>query len=497
MFAVFLLRNFRLQSALRFRKALQREAVVIVEENVVIEASDDALRNGVILGQSSSQALARCAKLILLPPALSAEEICQSILLETALCFSPEVEATAEGYCTLNLERSRSRDWSAIASQAVEQLKAFGLSAQVGIAANPDLAFLAANHADPSLVVQTPHSFLRALAVHELDPSPQLLSLLKDWGIHNLQQLTSLPRGELMNRLGTEASRLWERAAGITTRPLRLIREQENYVESCDFEHEIETVEPLLFLLRKFLDQLTLRLSQSYRAAGQLTLTLPLREGSYERSFTVPSPTANADILFRILETHLESLRLEEPAVGVRLHIGAAHHERQQFQLFESALRDPNRFGETLGRLAALVGSENVGVPELRNTHRADSFRLNLPRFEKLESSIRNGPVSALGMPLRRYRPAIAASVKMIHHNPVSITSSSVTGCIVESCGPYRVSGEWWEQGWRSEEWDVAVEDRGLYRILRSGENWQIEGCYEERQRRKGGDNIVSLPSGR
>ena len=48
--------------------------------------------------------------------------------------------------------------------------------------------------------------------------------------------------------------------------------------------------------------------------------------------------------------------------------------ERQQFQLFESALRDPNRFGETLARLSALVGVENVGIAEvadpLRPEHR-------------------------------------------------------------------------------------------------------------------------------
>lgn len=40
-----------------------------------------------------------------------------------------------------------------------------------------------------------------------LDPSPELLSVLRDWGIHHLGQLTSLPGGELMDRMGAEALR--------------------------------------------------------------------------------------------------------------------------------------------------------------------------------------------------------------------------------------------------------------------------------------------------
>ena len=69
-------------------------------------------------------------------------------------------------------------------------------------------------------------------------------------------------------------------------------------------------------------------------------------------------------MLFRILHTHLESLQLTRGPIGVRLRITPVQPEHQQFRLFESPLRDPNRFGETLARLAALVGQGNVGVAE-------------------------------------------------------------------------------------------------------------------------------------
>jgi protein ImuB len=334
--------------------------------------------------------------------------------------------------------------------------------------------------------------------LHELDPAPELLAVLRDWGIHNLAQLTSLPRGDLMDRLGPEAGRLWERAAGQTERPLRLVRVAEEFCEAFDFEHEIDTVEPLLFLLRRFLDQLALRLGNAYRVAGQMMLTLPLANGSaYVRTFTIPSPTADMDVLFRILHTHLDGLRLDHCATGLRLLIAPTRAERQQFQLFETPLRDPNRFGETLGRLAALVGTENVGVVEMLDTHRPDSIRLCPPRFHELGSVAAPADDSAVGLPLRRYRPPVAAQVRVVRHQPVRLESARVCGTVSAALGPYRASGGWWDSDrWSTEEWDVEMEAGGLYRLARMGHEWRIEGSYDEPlpENRRGAQALVAIP---
>jgi len=49
---------------------------------------------------------------------------------------------------------------------------------------------------------------------------------------------------------------MWERANGRSSRLLKLIRPPESFQESFEFEREIETAEPLLFMLRRFLEQL-------------------------------------------------------------------------------------------------------------------------------------------------------------------------------------------------------------------------------------------------
>ncbi len=511
MFAVVLVPNFRLQAALRFREELHAQPVAIVEENDpkagILEINDAAQAAHVTIGQTSTQALARCPALTIVPRSVAQEHAAQSALIEIAGTLSPEVEATADGFCTVNLRglspnsaAARGQDWAALGARIVENLAALRLRGQIGIAANPDLAFIAARHARPVLTVQTPQTFLADLALHELNPAPDLLALLSDWGIHNLAQLTSLPRGELMDRLGPEAARLWERASGKAERPLRLVRAVEEFAEAFDFEREIETVEPILFIVRRFLEQLTVRLGHVYRVAGRMTLTLTLADGTaHERTFTVPSPTAEVDVLFRILHTHLDGLRLERCATGARLRIESAHVERQQFQLFESPLRDPNRFGETLGRLAALVGAENVGTAEVLDTHRPDSFRLGAPRFHELHAASPTAGATedfTVGLPLRRWRPPLAAEVRVVRHRPEFIVSEKVRGVIRDVLGPYRASGGWWEsERWAMEEWDIETEAGGLYRLARAGGEWRVEGSYDGPIAESGAGRIVPMPA--
>lgn len=484
MFAVILLPDFRLQAALRFRDELRGRPVGIADQadtkGRILEINEAAAAAGVVTGLSSPQALARCPAITLLPRSFAQEAAVQAALLEIAGTLSPEVESTADGYVTVNLRASRSKDWPALATRIVEGLAALHLSARAGVGCNPDLAFLAARHARPVLVVQSATAFLANLAVQELDPSAELLSVLGEWGVHNLGQLTSLPRGELMDRLGTEAACLWERAAGRSERPLRLVRPATEFAEVFDFEHEIDTAEPLLFLLRRFLDQLAFRLGNAYRVAGRMTLTLLLANGAtHGRDFTVPSPTASVDVLFRILHTHLDGLRLEHGVTGVRLCIAPTLAERQQFQLFESPLRDPNRFGETLGRLAALVGEKNVGVPFVLDTHKPDSFRLEPPRFHDIVATAAPVEDPATGLPLRRWRPPVVAEVRVVRHRPAFITSAKVRGAIRDALGPYRASGGWWEcERWATEEWDVETDD-GIFRLRRDGCGWLVEGSYD------------------
>ncbi len=255
--------------------------------------------------------------------------------------------------------------WQRLAEGRIAHLHDCGLEALAGVAPTPDLAELAARGATPTAVVYDAPAFVKALPLAALEPSEDIAAILREWGIRDIGGFLSLPRAESIARLGPEAERLMRKVSARNRRPLRRVRRAAKYAEAFDFDYEVETVEPLMFLSRRFLNELCGRLSEVHRVTRRMEMRLTLENGSlHERSFSVPSPTAEVDVLFRILDTHFEGLHLEQRPTAMRLELEPAEQEKSQFLLFESALRDPNRFGETMAKLKAFLGNDRVGVPQ-------------------------------------------------------------------------------------------------------------------------------------
>src|SRR6266496_66323 len=274
----------------------------------------------------------------------------------------------------------------------------------------------------------------------------QILAILHKWGIHTLGQLAALDKEQLGARLGPEAIRMWERANGQSNRVLKLVRPPESFEESFEFENEIETAEPLLFMLRRFLEQLTLRLGGIYLVAKELTLRIIFgKKQLYERVFNIPQPTNDVDLLFRMLQTHLENFRSEHPIVAVALSAQPSKPAKEQFGLFETTLRNTHQLSETLARLNALLGTDRVGTPVLEETHRPDAFRIEPFSWQAVESAVPSGELpDALHTTtaLRRFRPATPAFVFM--SEDWHLQREKIRGRVVDQRGPYWISGNWW-----------------------------------------------------
>ncbi|MEY2520803.1 MAG: protein ImuB, partial [Verrucomicrobiota bacterium] len=198
--------------------------------------------------------------------------------------------------------------------------------------------------------------------LHSADRAKELqqtLEILHRWGIHTLGQFAALEKQDVGARLGPIGLKLWERASGKTTRLLKLVSAPEAFEEAFEFENEIETAEPLLFMLRRFLQQIALRLDALYLVASELQLQIRFSDKrSYEHQFKIPEPTNNVEVLFRMLHTHLENFTSDAPIIAIALKAEATRRAFQQFNLFETALRDPTRLCETLARLTGLLGPD-------------------------------------------------------------------------------------------------------------------------------------------
>jgi protein ImuB len=306
-----------------------------------------------------------------------------------------------------------------------------------------------------------------------------IIAILHKWGIHSLGQLAALNKEQLGNRLGPEAVRMWERANGRATRLLKFVQPPEVFAETFEFENEVETIEPLLFMLRRFLQQFSLRLGALYVVARDLKLCITFSDKtSYEHLFRIPEPSNNVEVLFRMLHTHLENYKSESPIIAVSLEARPTKPSRQQFSLFENALRDPTQLSETLARLTGLLGAERVGTPVLEETHRPDAFRMEPFRWELPEAEAKPEVPSAPA--LRRLRSPAPASVFLDDGKPAHFRSTQFEGPVVDQSGPYRASGNWWdEKAWARAEWDLELAAGVLCRCHAEGEAWQLDGVYD------------------
>lgn len=538
MFAVLHLPHYSLQAVLRHEPEMWLRAVAVVDSSMtvprVMDLTMTARDAGVVEGATAPQALARCRDIQIRQRSTSREAEMTEAVLQCVYGFSPNLESTAPGLVTMDLRglaelgiprhgspaelvkhlesgtpaRAALRNWVQRLNRGLENL---GIKVRIGIGPSPNIAqhasrwvfsdgdpvilkaaipLIEGNH-DAFLVLDSA-GFLSRLPVAALSPSSEVAGILRGWGIETVGQFTALGQAELADRLGLETLGLFAAASVDGIRPLRIVQPAQRFHEKHEFETGIEVLEPLLFLLRRFIDSLAQRLEAFGLAAGTLRLKFRLESGQeLDRELRVPQPTRRPDVLFRMLHTHLESLRASSPVKAVALQVEPVRPEQKQFSLFEAALRDPHQFQETLARLAAIVGPDRVGSPRRIDTHQPDAFVMTPPEFDQPAETVRQGvPELQRTIPLRKFRPSLKAEVECAHvgelsalalgHRPLTLRCAIANGKTTVQVGPARSSGQWWdEKQWHREEWDVRTRDGSVLRLVRSGEQWQVEGMLD------------------
>jgi protein ImuB len=479
-YAVLCVPDFRLQATLRYCPQFAGRPVALLDSTgkkpFVSELTSAAASARVETGMTPTQSKARCPDLHLLSTNPGHEQAAHDVLLQTAGQISPFLEATAPGVVTVEWPPERPPDEEKLITALVGPLLLLGLNVRVGVAATPFLALLASRFAQPVRIVQHAALFLAPLPLAALDPSDELSDVLQAWGIRTVGDLTALPMSQVSERLGPAAVELWEKAAGGRPRPLKLVKPQEFFSEQADLENPVEMLEPLLFLLRRFLEQITTRLAQVYLVVGKLRLVLRFeRDVPYQRTFTIPLPTRDVGLLFRMLHTHLENFTSASAIVGLELAAKPVRPGTEQFGLLEKGLRDPHQLAETLARLQALVGAGRVGTPELQSSAHPDAFHLR-PYDASAPPASSDGPL--IGFPWMRFVPPVAAKIRLQDGKPIFLESSRFTGPITKTGGPWLLEGNWWEsRHWSREEWDAATGG-GIYRVVQAGTDWFLDGIY-------------------
>jgi hypothetical protein len=194
---------------------------------------------------------------------------------------------------------------------------------------------------------------------------------------------------------------------------------------------------------------------------------------------------------------------------------------------------EPESLLLTVGKLKKLVGQENVGIPVLLNQRVAEPFTIDVDTIPDVSGSnqvpssrlgriaVRRSYASPSAVPLSSaatpplrgmaseevwrasparqasphceaaepqdrsviaftwYRPSVQAEVLVREGRLVYIKTRHFAGHVIEYSGVWKGNAKWWDRPWRILEWDIEVENQGVYRLCKGGEEWFVMGEYD------------------
>ena len=401
-------------------------------------------------------------------------------LIACAQGFSPLVEQTGADTVTLDID-GLEHLFGSVHDIANAIARRAGIPVNVAVAANPDAAFHAARgFSGTSIVPQGDEAkFLASLPVALLSPAEEVAETLARWGVRTFHDLATLPDLGVAARLGEEGVRLQKLARGEHERPLVPVEASQRFEEEMELEYPVELLEPLLFVLARLLGDVCRRLEDRALAAIGLRVRLQLENaGEHEQTIRLPVPMRNPRVFLKLIELDLEKHSPAAPVVKVTITADPAKPRTTQNGLFIPLAPEPEKLELTLARIATVVGEENVGSPELVDTHRPGAFRMRGIGIHACRQSTEKHRQECLfHLAFRVFRPPLAAKVQAGF-----LSAPGIRGRIMQQAGPWRTSGDWWTPDpWARDEWDIELTDGGLYRIYcdaRTG-RWFIEGSYD------------------
>src|SRR6266478_3765924 len=526
-FACIFVPDFPVEALLRAEPELRSQFVAVLEGKAPLQkifaVNEKAQRAGVSPGMTKLQVEA-CPDLVLRARSSLQEAAAHAALLDCAQSFSPRVEDAACDTALLDLAGLELLFGSLpkIARDLARRACDLGLEANVAVASNPDTAVLAAHGFSGVIVIpdgkeaeQLGNLPLEVLFTGGLDL--RTLEKLERWGIRNLCALAALPDIALSERLGQEGIRLQQLARGDTSRTLVPIETPLIFEEAIELEYPLVLLEPLAFLLGRLLEQLCARLGARALATQELHLGLTLEQTTnhvrtgtlarpgraqarqhFQRTLRLPVPLLDPKIFLKLLQLDLNAHPPGAPIVKIHLSAEPVRPRATQSGLFLPPSPEPGKLELTLARIAGIVGENKVGSLQLLDTHRPEAFRMRRfdPHMEeqttrKTKASRNDKPGesqkqnAAVVTAMRIFRPPLRATVTLQEGRPARIECpkrKEICGEILWAAGPWRTSGDWWEQeGWARDEWDIALQETTgitLYRLVRdllSGQ-WVLEG---------------------
>jgi protein ImuB len=291
----------------------------------------------------------------------------------------------------------------------------------------------------------------------------------------------------------------------------------------------VEDFEQLIFILNHGLDDLLARVEREGHSTDELDIEFGLANKTKRRyEIRTSFPTLEKAFWLKLINLRVS---LDAPEAGIlSLDVTARFTRPRPTQkgLYAAKRPEPESLLLTVGKLKKLVGDENVGTPTLLDQRLYKPFALDAAKIPDVHSEQRPGrlisgetrfskaehlphaapppggiapnvlelsteknsfsankeaqPQDLFKRPViafSHYKPPVGAEVLVRSDRLVYIRTRNFSGHILNASGVWRSNSKWWDKPWRTQEWDIEVEDYGIYRLCKTTEGWLLVGEYD------------------
>ena len=365
-----------------------------------------------------------------------------------------------------------------------KELTGEGFPARVGTAQNAEAALMLAR--STHRIVTADDGNIRAklgpLPVTLLPCDSRMLAILSRWGIRTLEQLAALPGTALASRLGQQGQRLQSLARGEAEH--LLVPEEEAFALTATtaLDSPVEVLDSLLFVLSPMLETVLAKAMERTYAVRSLQLTLSLERGEPHAIGIRPAtPSQNREALLKLLNLELQAKPPQAGVVMVTLEAEPSKPQTAQRGLFQAQFPEPDKLDLLLARLRSIAGEDNVGSPNLENSHCEDAFTLSTFEPQIVAATEEMSRPSRVAM--RVFRPPQAVRVTCLDNQPRVLFWQGARMQVQTCAGPWHSSGSWWDsKSWEDDLWDVVTtEPRQVLRLRQdlASKVWFVVGLYD------------------
>jgi protein ImuB len=324
----------------------------------------------------------------------------------------------------------------------------------------------------------SPKGFVK-LPLSDLPIEQDTLNVFSDLGLRRVEDLLAISHDELITRYGKDFRNIIDVIEQKSSSMLVSNVKEQKVDWNYDLDSPVQDFEQLIFLLNHGFEKLFASTQDLGMSTEHLDLAFKLKSQpskTYEIKTSFPTLERSFWLKLVNLRVSLDPPEAEIIAVSVTTHF--TKPRPSQRGLYAVSRPEPESLLLTINKLKKLVGEENVGLPKILNRRLYEPFALDPDLLPSGIDSFMPEP----GLPtlaFTYYRPPQHAEVVYRDGRLVFIRTKYFDGYVSEYSGVWKGNSAWWDRPWRTQEWDVEVENQGIYRLCKANKDWFLLGEYD------------------